>query len=82
MRIITIKKLSHENIEKLLIDVALYVRATTSYGVNSTELDSEMLAIHTSDLRDTQNAMGVYYASEKELDFWKDQSEKGLANEQ
>ena len=73
-------KLSHKNIENLLNYMALYVRATENYSANSDKLEAKMLAIHTSDLRAIQNSMGVYYARDKELDFWMEQSERGLAD--
>ena len=67
-------KLSHENIEKLLIDVALYVRATDRYhasvGTKENLNEAELLEIFVDGLRSRQDSMGVYYARAKELDFW------------
>ena len=67
-------KLSHENIEKLLIDVALYVRATDKYsasvGTDKNLQEAELLRMFVDDLRARQDAMGVYYARAGALDFW------------
>ena len=67
-------KLSHENIEKLLIDVALYVRATETYsasvGTDKNLHEAELLEIFVDGLRARQDSMGVYYARADKLDFW------------
>ena len=77
-------ELTKENIERLLLDVALYVRAIENYsecvGTDSEGLESKMLALHTSDLRARQNAMDVYYANKSSLDFWEEQSKRGMDN--